>query len=146
VRRSSGFSQPGSGIYNWLNKQFADISPDGVRYKFRSGEGEVLASFVGTISKTQHSDAAKNPITWDNMPPAPDHNPGGLGLTSTDSVCSFGSTGGTNYSARLTVTWTYQNTTDTNNDGVKDSNPGWVMTGITTANLELHTSGEPRSC
>ena len=92
------------------------------------------------------SGAAKNAITWQTMPTAPSHNPGGLGLTSTGSICTLVTTGESVYSAMLTVTWTYQNRTDTSKDEVKDASPAWVMTGFTMSNMELHNPGDPLNC
>lgn len=45
----------------------------------------------------------------------------------------------------LDYTYTYQYTEDTNNDGVNDSDPAWVLTQGTEYNIEFHTQSGPIS-
>lgn len=143
----TGYAAPGSAMHSWAQRAVAKgINSDvGFSYEFHVvGRGKQPASIAEMISSYRPSN--KNFVLVD-IPPQPGYLPGGVPSTSSmNDSCTRIDGFGDMYYGSVTVTWSYQYTTDLNNDGTNESDPDWVITGISFSGLEHWTSGQPIPC
>lgn len=76
--------------------------------------------------------------------PSPPIDPAGVGSTNTSNLCGHRVSVGTESGfANVVIVWRMQYTRDSNGDGVKDSDPEWVIESITITDIELGVSEPP---
>lgn len=136
----SGIAHPGSPLWAYFKARVPGMVPNrSITYSFTyNGVSNIsLKKLLESNIYAKWTYAIPDPI---------DHLGPGENFFDVDSIeiaCHAINDGPTPGSARMVFNYTWENRDDTDNDGVNDSNPGWVFTGASYSQIEWYTAEDP---
>jgi len=137
---SRGVALPGSKLHTYFMKASRHARPDvAISFTF-SGDSLDALQLKSVLEKTGQSNAK-----FDFATPDPNPDPGFFigDLAEWTDYCWAINDGPTPGSATFRWTFEYQYTRDTNGDGVKDSDPAWVLVDVEYSDVEWYTAAQP---
>lgn len=138
-----GVAHPGTPIFKWFQERTLGVR-DGFPFSYEFSSSGNHATRLERAVSSQGSKTSRQETYVHVGIPSPPIDPARVGSTNTSNLCGHRVSVGTESGfANVLIVWRMQYTRDSNGDGVKDSDPEWVIESIAIADIELGVSEPP---